>query len=151
VYTAVDREKRQAEIWFEDEVRRALLSHIRLHVDTSLPSELDALGGEGNYIAAVSEAIGFVMVLRVPGDVPRENTMQAVYRIVKGEIEGAGAELAKLKEDLAEGRKCKECSAKMELDKHHTRLWDFWTCPKCGYWDCTKHIIRNWPPKGKGK
>jgi predicted RNA-binding Zn-ribbon protein involved in translation (DUF1610 family) len=35
--------------------------------------------------------------------------------------------------------KCRQCKTEMRLDEAYTKQYDFWYCPKCGYWDCTGH------------
>ncbi len=37
------------------------------------------------------------------------------------------------------GRRCPECGAHLKLSEYFTRNVDLWDCPKCGYWDSTKH------------
>ena len=98
--------------------------------------------GKTQFVIGVSQAIGSVMVFRMGAGANGAMVMRAVFLIVKAEIEGAGAQLAQLKRDMKNGRKCAECGATMKLDSLHTCDHDFWTCPKCGYWDCTKHIVR---------
>lgn len=86
----------------------------------------------------------------VKADDSRKRAMNTIRDVVEEIMSKAGAALLKRKRELSDGRACAECGGSMRLNDHHTRLWDFWTCSKCGYWDCTKHAPRRWMRR-KGK
>lgn len=148
MYTITDTCIKWSKDLFVAEVERMFFQYVRTAL-RDVPAVMDRIGF-GEFTRVVVYHIFDNIIGPVYEYESRLRAMNTIRHVVEEIMSKAGSALLKRKRELSDGRTCAECGGSMGLNDHHTRLWDFWTCPKCGYWDCTKHAPRRWM-KRKGK